>query len=155
VFWSCIMAQTKQILETVPEAFGDVVPQPRNILKVYYPVPPILQESCSLTMIYNSDTTTRINFSSILLSLLLLCSFITFYFSISIITVPRTTRSLHNDHTWRTQGNSLLLTNLSIFVLPWLTLTISLITVFHLTDSTGWRRIWAFWQQYWMDIWLD
>lgn len=76
--------------------------------------------------------------------LLLLCFF---FLSINISTVPRTTRALHNDLGWRTQGNSLLLTILSVFPLPWLTFTFCFIAPFPpsrwnrlATDSTLWHQ---------------
>jgi hypothetical protein len=53
--------------------------------------------------------------------LLLLYFFITFFLSNNISTAPRTTRTRYNALQRRMQGNSLLLTILSIFFLSWLT----------------------------------
>jgi hypothetical protein len=52
-----------------------------------------------------------------------------FFLSIDIGTAPRMTLPLYNDHEWRTQGNSLHLTILSIFFLTCLTLKLSIITL--------------------------
>jgi hypothetical protein len=60
-----------------------------------------------------------------------------FFLSIDIGTVLQTTRSLYNDHKQRTQGKSLLLTSLSIFALPWPTLTFCIIAPFFLRWLNG------------------
>jgi hypothetical protein len=70
-----------------------------------------------------------------------------FFLYIDIGNVPRTTRSLYNDLKRRTQGSSLLLTILSIFVLPWLTFTFCITAPFFLVDRMGWQRISALWHQ--------
>jgi hypothetical protein len=53
--------------------------------------------------------------------ILFFASFFTFYFSIDIGTTSRTIHPLYNDLKRQRQGRSLILTILSIFVLPWLT----------------------------------
>jgi hypothetical protein len=72
---------------------------------------------------------TKNYFKPQLFYLLLLCFFITFFLSIDIGTALRTPHPLYNDRKGRAQGNSLLLTILSIFVLPRLTFVFCINTI--------------------------
>jgi hypothetical protein len=71
-----------------------------------------------------------------------------FFFALSLLlhhffsfnghgTAPQTTRSLYDDLKRRTQGNTTLLTILSIFVLSWLTLAFCITASFFLSRSNG------------------
>jgi hypothetical protein len=63
--------------------------------------------------VLNSAKATKNRFCPGLHFLHLLCSFITFYLSIAVITAPQMTRTLYDDLERRTLDNSLLLTILS------------------------------------------
>jgi hypothetical protein len=60
-----------------------------------------------------------------------------FFLSTSIGTTPQTIRPLYNKLDRRTHGTSLLLTILSIFVLPWLTFAFCIIAPFFLNNRMG------------------
>jgi hypothetical protein len=70
-------------------------------------------------------------------SLPLLCFFITIFFYIYIITALRMARPLYDDLQRQTHGNSLLLTLLSIFVLPWPTFAFCIIAPLFFSRSIG------------------
>jgi hypothetical protein len=65
-----------------------------------------------------------------------------FFLSIDICNALRITRSLCNDICRRTQGNTILLTLWSIFILPWLTFTFAPLLLFSQyteRDENGYR----------------
>jgi hypothetical protein len=79
----------------------------------------------------------RITFSVNPFCLLLLCFLISFFFFPLTLTPHYERLALYDDLNWRMQGNSLLLTILSIFVLPWLKFTFCVIAPFFLGRLNG------------------
>ncbi|SAL97188.1 hypothetical protein [Absidia glauca] len=65
----------------------------------------------------------------------------------------RTTPSLYNNLERRTQGNLILLTVLSISVLPGLTFAFCFNAPIY--DRMGWQRISALWNHDWIDLDMD
>jgi hypothetical protein len=90
-------------------------------LNVQTPILAIIQESTSPSILFFA--------SSLLLH--------HFFFFIGIYTVLRAAHPLYDSFEWRMQGNSLLLTILSIFAVPWITLAFCILAPFFHSISNG------------------